>query len=275
MTCEPTRERLFEYLDGELAHEDLARIEEHVTACADCRHVVELERAFREIYVVPLRPDPAPVVLRERVAALLAGLAPPRARRPAVGTRRAVLAAVCAALVLVGGLAGLLLAWAQREASAASLLRLADASVDQHQKLARGILPFDIERVPPGEAERWFRSKLDFNVRLPELKDDRLTFVGGRIAHLTDFEVAALEYRVDRHNVTLFIIPADRYDRLGLRPEPRFKLVNRQGYDVIVWNAHGAAYALVSEIGGRSCTVCHASEEHLDVTLKPEVHRAR
>ncbi|MGH7267488.1 MAG: anti-sigma factor family protein [Candidatus Rokuibacteriota bacterium] len=275
MTCEPTRARLFEYLDGELTHEDLARVEEHASACAECRHLVELERAFREIYSVPLRPDPAPALVQARVATLLADLAPPRPWRHAVGSRRAVVTLVCAALVLVGALVGLLLAWAQREASATSLLRLADASVDQHQKLARGILPFDIARVPPGDAERWFRSKLDFNVRLPELKDDRLTFVGGRIAHLTDFEVAALEYLVDQHNVTLFIIPTDQYDRLGLRPEPRFKLVNRQGYDVIVWNAHGAAYALVSEIGGRSCAVCHASEEHLDVTLKPEVHSAR
>jgi hypothetical protein len=52
-------------------------------------------------------------------------------------------------------------------------------------------------------------------------------------------------------------------------------MVNRSGYDVIVWSSHGVAYTLVSEIGGRSCAVCHTPEEQLDVTLKPEVHPAR
>jgi hypothetical protein len=80
---------------------------------------------------------------------------------------------------------------------------------------------------------------------------------------------------VDDQNVSLFIMPAEQYEKLGLRDEPRFKMVNRSGYDVIVWSSHGVAYTLVSEIGGRSCAVCHTPEERLDVTLKPEVHPAR
>jgi hypothetical protein len=52
-------------------------------------------------------------------------------------------------------------------------------------------------------------------------------------------------------------------------------MVNRHGYDVIVWSSHGVAYALVSEIGGRSCAVCHAPGEKLDVSLKPEIHQAQ
>lgn len=279
MACRAVSPRLFQYLDGELPEEQRASLEQHVVVCADCQHDLELERAFREIYVLPLRPDPAPEAVRERASRLLAA----RSRWPSsqwpwrwlTRAPRAALAATAAAIVLAGAATTIVTTWAKREASAASLLRLADASVEQHQKLARGVLPFDIARLSPGDAEQWFRSKLDFNVRLPELKDQKLTFVGGRISHLRDIEVAALEYQVDQHNVTLFIIPTEQYEKLGLNPDPRFKLVNRQGYDVIVWRAHGAAYALVSEIGGRSCTVCHSSEERLDVTLKSEVHRAR
>lgn len=276
MACKAVKAKLFEYLDGELSEEQRSPLEEHLGACSDCRHLVELEKAFQEIYVLPLRPDQAPAAVRERVARLLASLAKPPTswwRRP-LRRRRAIVTAVLAALVLVGGLWGLILTWAQREASA-SLLRLADASVEQHQKLARGMLPFDIARISPREAEQWFGNKLDFNVRLPELKDENLTFLGGRIAHLRDFEVAALEYQVDQKNVTLFVMPSEQYQKLGLKAEPKFKMVNRQGYDVIVWSAHGAAYALVSEIGGRSCMVCHSPEEKLDVTLKPEVHGGR
>ena len=90
-----------------------------------------------------------------------------------------------------------------------------------------------------------------------------------------DLPLQRLEFRVDDQNVSLFILPAEQYEKLGLRDEPRFKMVNRSGYDVIVWSSHGVAYALVSEIGGRSCAVCHSPDERLDVTLKPEVHPSR
>jgi anti-sigma factor RsiW len=263
----------FEYLDGELAPDARRALEVHLEGCAECRRRVELERAFKEIYITPLRPDEAPADVRRRMTALVAvvdaGLSPALRRR-----RRTVMAATTAALIVIGVAAGVQIGGDQR-AAAASLVRLADASVEQHQKLARGILPLDIAHVSPKEAERWFGQKLDFNVRLPDLKREQLTFLGGRLSHLDGFDVAALEFRVDDQNVSLFIMPVEQYEKLGLRDEPRFKMVNRSGYDVIVWSSHGVAYTLVSEIGGRSCAVCHAPEEQLDVTLKPEVHPGR
>jgi anti-sigma factor RsiW len=268
---------LGEHLDGELTAEARRLLEVHLESCAECRRRVELERAFKEIYTTPLRPDEAPPHVRERMTALLTGLvdsAVGSGRGPSRRRRRAVMVAATAGLIVIGLAAGMLLGGGQR-AAAASLVRLADASVEQHQKLARGVLPLDITHVSPKEAERWFGQKLDFNVRLPDLKREQLTFVGGRLSHLDGFDVAALEFRVEDQNVSLFIMPVEQYEKLGLREEPRFKMVNRSGYDVIVWSSHGVAYTLVSEIGGRSCAVCHAPEEQLDVTLKPEVHPAR
>lgn len=276
MTCNFVRGKLFEYLDGELPPEGRGPVDAHLGGCAECQHALELERAFREIYVAPLRPDPAPERVRARVMRLLADLSASRRERWGRGLRRPAVLVAAGLLAVLFGAGGVVLvtSWTERE-TAASLLRLADASVEQHQKLARGLVPLDIARVSPRETEEWFASKLDFNVRIPALKGEHLTLLGGRISHLRDLEVAALEYQVDQKNVTLFVMPADQYHRLGLKAAPKFKMVNRQGYDVIVWSSHGAAYALVSEIGGRSCTVCHAPEERLDVTLKPEVHRAR
>jgi anti-sigma factor (TIGR02949 family) len=275
VACSPLERHLAEYLDGELTGEPARWLDEHIRSCPACGHRVELERAFREIYVAPLRPDEAPPALRERVTRLVAELAaspePRRCRRPG---RRAALAAGLAGLALIGAAGALVLSSSQRSA-AASLVRLADASVEQHQKLARGVLPLDIVRVTPKEAERWFDQKLSFNVQLPELNGEHLTFVGGRIAHLDGAEVAALEYRVDDHGVSLFVMPVGQYDRLGLTPEPRFRMLNRNGYDVIVWKSHGVAYALVSEIGGRSCAVCHSPVPGLDAAAKPPIHEAR
>jgi anti-sigma factor RsiW len=154
----------------------------------------------------------------------------------------------------------------------APLLRLADASVEQHQKLARGLLPPDIQHVAPKAAEQWFKARLNFNVSLPDLKGEDLTLLGGRVSHLRDLEVAALHYQVEGKDVSLFIMPLDKYRSLGLSQSPKFKLVTRQGYDVIVWASHGAAYSLVSEIGGRSCLVCHSREEKLDLPTDSRAH---
>jgi anti-sigma factor (TIGR02949 family) len=280
VACSTLELRLAEYLDGELPGEPARQMDAHIRLCPSCSHRVELERAFREIYVTPLGPDEAPPDLRERMARLVAeleGPATPAARRPGSGRpgRRVAVAAGLAGLLLIGAAAGaLVLSWGQR-AGAASLERLADASVEQHQKLARGVLPLDIVQVTPKEAERWFDQKLSFNVRLPELNVEHLTFVGGRIAHLEGAEVAALEYRVDQHGVSLFVMPAAQFDRLGLKPEPKFRMLNRNGYDVIVWKSHGVGYALVSEIGGRSCAVCHSPVPALDAALTPPIHDPR
>src|SRR6266508_1102650 len=100
------------------------------------------------------------------------------------------------------------------------LMRLADASAEQHQKLARGILPHDSQHVAPKAAEQWFKARLNFNVSLPELTGEDLTLVGGRVSNLRDLEVAALHYQVEGKDVSLFIIPLEKYQSLGITEAP-------------------------------------------------------
>jgi len=272
MVCKDARSKLFQYLDGELPQEQRSVLEGHLAACADCDRLVRLERTFQETYLDPLRPDPAPDRVRDQVARLLHALPDsPQAERWWSHRSRVRLLAAAAALLLVGGIIGIGL---QRlwNGPKTSLIRLAEASVEQHQKLARGVVPYDIKQVSPKAAEQWFRRRLDFNVSLPELTREDLTFLGGRISHLYDFEVAALHYQVEGKDVSLFVIPLERYRKLGLGESPKFKMVTYGGYDVIVWASHGAAYALVSEIGGRSCLVCHAREDKLDLPASSRVH---
>jgi anti-sigma factor RsiW len=269
--CKTPRARLFQYLDGEVPEAEVAAIEDHLSSCVDCDRLVRSERSFRALYVDQLRPDPAPEKVRERTARLLATLSE-GAWQPRSGPARLPLLAPALALVVVGALLGVTLAAGWN--AGASVIELADASVDQHQKFVRGLLPFDIAMASPQEAEAWFRRRLDFNVSIPDLKDENLAFLGGRISHLREVEVAALGYRVDGTNVSLFIIPEQEYRRLGLSEAPKFKIVSRRGYDVIVWRSHGAGYSLVSEIGGKSCLVCHSADEPLGFPPSASAHRS-
>jgi anti-sigma factor RsiW len=271
--CNSAKASIFPYVDGELEAADRAGLEAHVAACGTCARLLARERAFQAAYVRPLRPTPAPEPVRRRVIRQLAELAARSgpARRPA--RTRLALAACAIGLVALGAAGTLVVETALRTSTA--LADLVDAAVDQHQKLSRDLLPADISGVTPRDAEDWFRKRLAFNMTVPELVNERLTFLGGRITHLLGAEAAALAYQVDGSDVSLFVVPGEAYRNLKLKEPPRFKLVTRRGYDVIVWQSHarGIGYALVSEIGGRSCLVCHASDEVRESAASLSAHR--
>jgi anti-sigma factor RsiW len=265
MRCDLAKSHIFAYVDEELGPEPRAELEAHLAHCAACRSLLAQERAFREAYVAPLRPDPAPAHLRETVDRLLDGLHGARAGR--WRRRRTILgrAAAAAALIVVGAGIGMALdpVVARRDA----LAELTEASVTQHQRLASGLLPHDIVAASPATAAAWLRGRLDFNVEIPELRTPNLTLLGGRVSHLASVPVAALEYRLEDKHVSLFVIPGEAYGRLGLSEKPKFKVRRHRGYDVIIWRQHGTGYTLVSEVGSRSCLVCHSPDEKIHVPL--------
>ncbi len=48
--CEDSRvQRIYEYLDGALSHDDLAEIKEHLDTCADCAGEHDLECVIRSV----------------------------------------------------------------------------------------------------------------------------------------------------------------------------------------------------------------------------------
>ncbi len=99
---------------------------------------------------------------------------------------------------------------------------------------------------------------MDFKVSVPDMKKPNLALVGARISRLANAEVAAIDYKLDHDHVSLFIMPGEAYNQLGLSEKPRFKVMKRRGFDVVIWRHQSIGYTLVSEIGVRACHVCHA-----------------
>ena len=266
MNCETATSRVFPYVDGELPPAALAEMDAHLAGCPSCRRLVAQEVAFRDTYVARLRPDPAPPHVRENVNRLLDALVRDKARARPAWRRPWAMAAAAVLLLAVGVGAGLNMnALFERRSM---LAELTEASVEQHQQLSRGLLPPDITGVTPKAAEAWLRHRLDFNVNLPDPKNSHLSLVGARISHLANVQVAAVEYQLDQRHVSLFVIPEEAYARLGLSEKPKFKALSHRGYDVIIWRQHGVGYALVSDMGRRSCQVCHSPDERIDSPLE-------
>ena len=67
-------------------------------------------------------------------------------------------------------------------------------------------------------------------VVLPDLKDPKITLVGAHVSRLADADVAAIDHQLDRHRVSLFMIPEKAYNQLALGEDPRFKLVKSRGF---------------------------------------------
>jgi anti-sigma factor RsiW len=265
MNCDVATSQVFPYVDGELSPALRDDMKAHLAGCPSCRRLVEQEVTFRDAYVSQLRPDPAPPYVRENVHRLLATLAQ---ERPARRTWRAPWAVAAAAMLLLAVGVGVGMNVKTMAERRSMLAELTEASVEQHQQLARGVLPPDITGVSIKAAEEWLRGRLDFNVSLPEPNNAHLSLVGARISHLANVQVAAVEYQLDHRHVSLFVIPEEAYARLGLSEKPKFKALSHRGYDVIIWRQHGVGYALVSDIGNRSCQVCHAPDERLDTPLE-------
>ncbi|HYR69763.1 MAG TPA: zf-HC2 domain-containing protein [Candidatus Acidoferrum sp.] len=264
--CNFSKAKVFPYVDGELAEPVREEMETHLLGCPACRRMVEGELAFREACREWLHPEPASERVRAAVSDTLGRLVDrDRATRVRRLLRRAGLAAAAVALVALGVGGGMALSTHLQNRS-----RIADftaAAVEQHQKLVRNVLPADISGVSPKGAEAWFKQRLGFNMNLPDPHTDGLTFIGGRISHVRDIEAAALEYELEGKRVSLFIMPEEAYRRLNPADKPRFTVMSHRGYDVILWQSNGTGYTLVSEVGGRSCLVCHSPAEKVEEAI--------
>lgn len=67
--CRAVLERLFQYLDGEIAGEECASIQIHLERCTGCLHRYGFERDFKELVHRKCREGAAPTILVERIRA--------------------------------------------------------------------------------------------------------------------------------------------------------------------------------------------------------------
>ena len=79
MECREVIDRLWEYLDDELAAEEAAAVRHHLESCRACPSRCRCDRTFLLVIVGALRaPRPAPPHLHALVRARLAALGYPR-----------------------------------------------------------------------------------------------------------------------------------------------------------------------------------------------------
>jgi anti-sigma factor (TIGR02949 family) len=188
MTCDDMRERLSEWVDGELSPDVTVAVAAHLDTCAICRARADSMRALKHaIARLPSRESP-PVALRARIDALR--FTPPR--RVLLAGALTVAALVAFALVTSLYLNG-------RNRPGASLS--ADQLVADHLRSIAE--PAEIVSDDPHEVARFFAGHLSFAPVVPRLGGSALK--GGRLCTLAGRRSELLFYDVNGETVSLFV----------------------------------------------------------------------
>ena len=102
---------------------------------------------------------------------------------------------------------------------------------------------------------------------LPELKDDKIVLLGGRLTEFKGEHLALVSYKIDKSPVTMAIIKGNPLAYVESRDYffmkgRRFNFSHKRGFNAIAWTDDGNNFALVSTHSSRdimSCKVCHAN----------------
>ncbi len=65
--CSEVLDRVYEYLDGEMTHEDVVRVRQHLEECGPCLREHELDRMLKALVRRSCGGEPAPEDLRRRI----------------------------------------------------------------------------------------------------------------------------------------------------------------------------------------------------------------
>lgn len=249
MTCQELRTYLGAHLDGELDLSLSLAADEHLAFCVGCQWAYARERELRTLVRTRFPREEAPAALRERIRGALGrteGSAWIRAQR-----RWVYWAVPAAALVLVA------LGFGFWQRSAPPVVR---ELVAKHAMYSRLDAPAEIVSASQEAVAGWFRGKVRFDVAVPDFTPSGIRLVGGRLADLSDRQVAYLLYEKGRNLISLFAFPSrglalPRGEGASGGDE-RFHVARVNGAEVVVWTQGPVAYALVSSLDREALLEC-------------------
>ncbi|MCB9558766.1 MAG: zf-HC2 domain-containing protein [Deltaproteobacteria bacterium] len=230
MNCQDLHDMLDAYLDGELATKERQLAEAHLGACSACRADAMFQQALKTRLCQAVETS-APDRLRQRLCSVLRDC---ERQRPWLQRHKQTLrhaAALAAGIAIVAG------GWYYRNANdEAAVEGLVQASISSHRRH----LPLDVQSSSGESIRSFFRDKVPFAVKLPQLPSQHARLIGARLSSLRGRDAVLLHYLVDGQRVSVFVL-----DPSAL---PREELRAASGYQVMIFRRGGAGYTVASDI---------------------------
>lgn len=229
MNCPKTKDLLHAYLDGELSLTEQLDYERHLSACADCRGVLQSMQLLRQkLNDHQLRYELPDALRRQMRKAAVVHERPWRIILPRVVSVAAVIA-----IIVLGG-ATLWLARTHGQSLERDL-------VDAHIRSLQADHLTDVTSTNQHTVKPWFDGKLDFAPPVVNPASQGFPLIGGRLDYLDGHPAAVLVYRHDKHLINLFVWP-----RKGADQAPQESAIN--GYNIVQWRRNGMQEAAVSDL---------------------------
>jgi len=242
MDCNQSQNLLSGYIDGELAEDRVALIEQHLESCASCRALYANERRMSEFLRTQGERFRAPAHLKAAIRSEIERRARPRfaeLRQLLVGWNPVAIAAMLMLVVALSSATTLrYFAPAGGHEAHEAAIR-SEVVAGQVRSLQAGHLT-DIASAELRTVKPWFSGKLDFSPPIADLTSAGFSLMGGRLDYLDQRAVAALVYRRDQHVINVFIWPEEG------EKAPSFE--TQQGYSVGYYKHGGMEYWAVSDM---------------------------
>ena len=259
--CADIKQLLYPYLDGELDAKQNLDVEAHIFNCQNCCDLLNEEKRFLSVFKNGCLQEEGPPALKAKIERKLSNKQRLFSRFFSNHPFKAAFASVVAG-VLIFLFGGKLI-----DLGINRTPPFVRASVENHLKYLNGNLPLEIESHDPQLVSAWFNKRIDFMPHLPELQDDMIVLVGGRLAQFKGEYVAQLSYRIDKLPVTMYIIKGNPSAYVESRDFTflkgrRFNFSHQHGLNTIAWTDDGNIFTLISSHPSQnilSCKVCHAN----------------
>jgi anti-sigma factor RsiW len=235
MSCADFRPKLDQFLSEELGDCERKEIEVHLQECESCRTELAALRQWKSLIRETGRQFTPSAAFRRKLTAQYATAQPARWRIPTWAS----------VLVTCGALAAMVLIALSYRVTLARKQVFAEI-VDQHSAILNTGRSLDITSADDQAVESFFKGKIPFSLRIPELKSTPFSLLGARLVFLHQMPGVQLVFTSPTQQISAFVFLEDAPLRRAFR---QHDLVSRRDpFNVEICGKKGIRYLIVGDV---------------------------
>lgn len=250
MDCTKARTILLGEETGQFPVDEIALAKVHSSECRECKQYFQYTNQFQEMLREKLSADVTPPKLREALLRRLAEIRKgPSKFKWLSGSKRWI--GRVAAVIAVGLVGLFIVRYSLLQQRDEVGNQLVSVLIGDHIELQLRENPFDIQSSDRYQLEQWFKSRVDFAVSIPPVRDAAIR--GGRLCYLLGKRAAFVSLEKNRMPLSTYILDGEGVDlsSLGEVVSSNHKRICRasgKGFNVVLWKSKGLIYAFVSSL---------------------------
>jgi anti-sigma factor RsiW len=227
--CEWNAATLAQYLDGELPPDQIDRMQQHISDCAQCAAEVSAQVSMKRNLRAADRHFTPSTEFRRKIQQQISK---PRGQR----RMRFVWAFAALAAVLIVSIA-----WLEHSRGADSFSEVADL----HVSALASANPVDVVSTDRHTVKPWFQGRIPFSFNIPELAGTEFALLGGRMVYLNQQPGAQLIFTVKQHKISVLIfqessgLPGTLTDGANVK--------RRNAFNVAAWKAQNLRFMVIGD----------------------------